>query len=265
MISSDFRTEARRKLDGKWGKAACMILAYVFVFFVFGLIQSLFPESMQGILSLIVNIIELPLGFGLIVSLVKLFYDEEVNAFSFWSIGFKNFVKPWGITWNIFLKMIIPYILIIVAYVLIIFGIFGSFATYLTATDNVSSLYYYNSYTSGFSALLVIGFILLIASAIWAVTKFYYYQLAYVIAAKDLDLSAKDAVLRSKELMQGKRSKLFFLQLSFIGWAILAVFTFGIGYLWLLPYMQFATIAFYDFVAGNDITAEVIQDNSEEL
>ena len=144
MISSDFRTEARRKLDGKWGKAACMILAYVFVFFVFGLIQSLFPESMQGILSLIVNIIELPLGFGLIVSLVKLFYDEEVNAFSFWSIGFKNFVKPWGITWNIFLKMIIPYILIIVAYVLIIFGIFGSFATYLTATDNVSSLYYYN-------------------------------------------------------------------------------------------------------------------------
>lgn len=64
--------------------------------------------------------------------------------------------------------------------------------------------------------------------------------------------------------MQGKRSKLFFLQLSFIGWAILAVFTFGIGYLWLLPYMQFATIAFYDFVAGNDITAEVIQDNSEE-
>lgn len=28
MISSDFRTEARRKLDGKWGKTALIILAY---------------------------------------------------------------------------------------------------------------------------------------------------------------------------------------------------------------------------------------------
>ena len=34
MISSDFRTEARRKLAGKWGKTALIILAYFAVFFV---------------------------------------------------------------------------------------------------------------------------------------------------------------------------------------------------------------------------------------
>ena len=45
--------------------------------------------------------------------------------------------------------------------------------------------------------------------------------------------------------MTGKRGKLFCLQFSFIGWAILATLTLGIGFLWLIPYIQFATISFY--------------------
>ena len=52
--------------------------------------------------------------------------------------------------------------------------------------------------------------------------------------------------------MTGNRAKLFWLQLSFIGWAILSVFTLGIGYLWLAPYMQMATIAFYKHLEGNN-------------
>ena len=31
MISSDFRTDARRKLDGKWGKAVCIVLASLLI------------------------------------------------------------------------------------------------------------------------------------------------------------------------------------------------------------------------------------------
>ena len=264
MISSDFRTEARRRLDGKWGKAACMVLAYIFVFFVFGVIKSFLPDSLDGLVSFIINIVQLPLGFGLIVSFVKLFYNEDVSSFSFLSFGFNNFAKPWGITWYIFLKMIVPYILMIIAFALIIGGAFIAFSSYMPIDDAVSYLYYSGYAYSSFSALTIIGSILLIASAIWAITKSFYYQLAYVIAARDLSISAKDAVSMSAELMKGKRAKLFFLQLSFIGWAILSAFTFGIGYLWLLPYMQFAVIAFYDYVSGNGITAEIVQDNSDK-
>ena len=38
MVSSDFREEAREKLSGKWGKAACITLAYVFIFAVLSII-----------------------------------------------------------------------------------------------------------------------------------------------------------------------------------------------------------------------------------
>ena len=60
--------------------------------------------------------------------------------------------------------------------------------------------------------------------------------------------------------MIGNRSKLFCLHLSFIGWAILAVLTFGIGYLWLLPYIQFSMFAFYKKLTGNNVL-EVKDDN----
>ena len=35
------------------------------------------------------------------------------------------------------------------------------------------------------------------------------------------------------------------LDLSFIGWALLATLTAGIGYLWLMPYMTVSRAAFY--------------------
>ncbi|MBT3275603.1 MAG: DUF975 family protein, partial [Spirochaetales bacterium] len=51
---------------------------------------------------------------------------------------------------------------------------------------------------------------------------------------------------RSKELMQGYKGKLFGLYFSFIGWAILCMFTLGIGYLWLFPYMKASEANFYE-------------------
>lgn len=255
MVSSDFRAEARRKLSGKWGKAIGIFLAYTLVFFVLGFIQGLLPDSMQSILSLAVTIIEIPLSFGLVISLLKLFDDEEVNAFDFLSSGFSNFKKSWGVSLNILLKMIVPVILIVVSYVLIAIGIALSVSSAILAQASSST---------GSSGMIftVIGSILLVVSLIWAITKSYYYQLAYFIAAENSELTGKESVLKSEELMRNNRAKLFWLQLSFIGWAILCVFTFGIGYLWLMPYMEFALISFYKHLSGN--TEKVSETTSEE-
>nr|WP_234005712.1 DUF975 family protein [Lactobacillus sp. CBA3606] len=46
----------------------------------------------------------------------------------------------------------------------------------------------------------------------------------------------RDAITRSRQLMHGHKFEYFVLQLSFIGWAILSIMTFGIGQLWLTPY-----------------------------
>ena len=48
----------------------------------------------------------------------------------------------------------------------------------------------------------------------------------------------------SKNLMKGYKLDLFLLWLSFIGWALLAILTLGIGFLWLSPYVSTTTAHF---------------------
>ncbi len=73
----------------------------------------------------------------------------------------------------------------------------------------------------------------------------YSYAMTSYILALHPELSASEAITRSKEMMRGNRWRLFCLQFSFIGWSILSALTLGIGELWLRPYRQAAMAAFY--------------------
>ena len=68
-------------------------------------------------------------------------------------------------------------------------------------------------------------------------------------------MTASEALKQSKQMMSGNRGRLFCLQLSFIGWDLLCSFTLGIGNLWLVPYKQAATAAFYREVSGTEYVA----------
>ena len=248
MISSDFRTEARRKLSGKWGKGACIMLAFVLISFIINFVEGFLPDSMNWIVQIIDIIINIPMAFGLTFAFLKLFKDEEVKVFDFLKLGFSNFGKSWGIAFHTFLKMILPIVLVIFSYILLIIGISVGVkaATFSTSDSSAFSMF-----------ILVIGIILLIASGIWSITKSYYYQLALLISMENEEMLPADAVSESEKLMTGKRASLFCLQLSFIGWAILAAITFGIGLLWLIPYVQFAAIAFYKYATDKNENVEV--------
>ena len=74
-------------------------------------------------------------------------------------------------------------------------------------------------------------------------------SMAFFIIADDADCGPLEAISRSKEMMKGNKWKLFCLHWRFFGWALLAAFfTFGIGYLWLVPYMQTSFAKFYEDV-----------------
>jgi len=47
---------------------------------------------------------------------------------------------------------------------------------------------------------------------------------------------------------------LFTLQMSFIGWWFLSVLTFGIGFLWLVPYMNVTFAKLYDDISSGKVT-----------
>lgn len=81
----------------------------------------------------------------------------------------------------------------------------------------------------------------------------YRYALAPYILAENPNMKASEAINESKRLMQGHKGRLFGLQISFIGWAILSACTLGIGNLWLVPYTEAATAAFYIDRTGRNI------------
>lgn len=72
------------------------------------------------------------------------------------------------------------------------------------------------------------------------------YSMVYFVALDNPELGAMDVIRKSKDLMQGHKMDYFILELSFVGWAILSVFTLGFLLLWLIPYMQVTMANFYN-------------------
>lgn len=71
------------------------------------------------------------------------------------------------------------------------------------------------------------------------------YSMTPFIMAENPEMTAKEAIRRSQELMKGHKRELFWFNFSFIGWEILAILTAGIGYIFLYPYLNAAYAAFY--------------------
>ncbi len=102
-------------------------------------------------------------------------------------------------------------------------------------------------------------FLWMLLLVIPGIIKSYSYAMTDFILKDEPLLANNVAIEKSMAMMDGNKMKLFLLDLSFIGWAILCLFTFGIGFLFLQPYVQSAHAAFYeDLKAQTVIEEEVI-------
>lgn len=81
------------------------------------------------------------------------------------------------------------------------------------------------------------------------IVKSYAYSMSGFILEENPEMSPKEAIEISQKMMKGNKWRLFCLDLSFIGWGILSILTCGIGLLWLSPYKNAATAAFYDEIS----------------
>ena len=80
------------------------------------------------------------------------------------------------------------------------------------------------------------------------------YSLVPYLLADDKykDLSATEVLKKSEELMKGHKWDFVVLNLSFIGWHLLAPFTLFILEIWILPYQQVAITKFLRDLVDND-------------
>lgn len=248
MKAYEVRAQAREALKGKWGKGALIILAYLAFSFALGFIAGIFGEDslVYDLIEIATTIIQVPISFGLVNAFVKLKRNEEVKSFDFLSLGFSNFKRAWGIGLSVVLKIIVPFIGLILGMVLIVGAIVSATASSVLGGSAEPSI-----------GLILVGLILFLVSYIWMILKSLYYSLTTFIAIDNPNMSSSEVVNESRRMMEGNRWKIFVLSLSFIGWIILTVCTFGIGYFWVLPYMQIASICFYESLLGkneNDIS-----------
>lgn len=238
MPPSEIRKEAREALSGKWGKAISIILIYLALSFLVGLLEGLCKKSMPilyNIIDIVYSIISIPIGFGLIISFMKLKRNETISVFSFLKDGFVRFGKAFGVCLYTILKMLLPCICLFLVFILLI----------VLTIFNI----HFNGNALVIVLLTLFSVSLYIATLVYVASRGFLYVIAFHIAYDNPDLSSKDCVLKSETFMKGNRGNYFLLELSFIGWIILTGFSLGIGLLWLVPYMAMSTVCFYEKVS----------------
>lgn len=91
------------------------------------------------------------------------------------------------------------------------------------------------------------------------IVKAFSYAMTPYILADMPNVSAKDALRLSMRMMDGHKGELFVFYLSYIGWAILSSFTFGLLHLlYVGPYMQIAVAGFYDEVKQDAVRRGIL-------
>ncbi|WP_432199486.1 DUF975 family protein [Anoxybacillus gonensis] len=220
MPLSSLRREARKALKGKWGSAVLLILVYALVTMVvpFG-VEVVFSGGWEAWL-----------------------YQETVPASA--SI----------------VSMFVSFALIPLSVVL--YWVFLD--AYRNEPIRIAPLF--TVYQNGKLALKLIGTSLLFGLFVflWSllliipgIIKSLSYSQTFFLLKDHPEYSALQAISESKKRMKGYKGKLFLLYLSFIGWGLLSMLTFGIGFLWLVPYIYTSLAAFYDqFIRTQEAPAE---------
>lgn len=221
----DLMTQARIALDRNWGKAIGGLL----IFLVINIGLSLIP-FLGGLISFVISG-PLMLGWTLFFLVLSRQQPAEVGQIF---EGFKQFGNAF------------------VAYLLIALLMLAWSLPAIVVTIAVFVFALKEMVTQGGQpGVELLWFIPLIFLAlIPALIAQFRYSQTYYILNDFAGVGPLEAIRRSTQMMKGNKWKLFCLQFRFIGWAFLCVLTFGIGFLWLAPYMMVSMSRFYDDVKG---------------
>lgn len=79
------------------------------------------------------------------------------------------------------------------------------------------------------------------------------YTHVYYVFCDNEELSAKECMDKSKELINGNKVNYVLFQLSFLGWVLLSIITCGIALIWTVPYITVAQTLYYEELKNKQI------------
>lgn len=112
-----------------------------------------------------------------------------------------------------------------------------------------------------------INFLVSLFTLLWSllfivpgIIKAYSYSMAMYIYSENRNMGALEAINKSKEIMEGHKMDLFILELSFAGWFLLGVITFGIALIYFIPYAETTFANFYLAISGQPMENATVFD-----
>jgi len=226
---------ARHQLKGKYG----MAVALCFLYFAINLVISILDSTVgQGssigsmVLSMLITVVTIALMAGSYYFCLNIARDRDYNITDLF-VMFNPSGGLRGLS------------------ALIVGNIMCGIITLAPFIPFAVCLYYYIAvgnilFLAPVPFLLIIGIVL---STYFALT---YYFLPLVILDHCNETIPAFALMKAcAGIVKGQKLRLFYMLVSFIGWIFVGIFTFGIGFLWIMPYIQTSVCVFYD-----DITAQ---------
>jgi len=263
MRIREIKKSALQVLKGRWGQAVIVALGYLIVMAAFSIAQRILggnpgaasQADLQSVLlkvhtmtpaAAVVSLVEFfvlpPLTYGIVASYIRFTEGEKVGIFDYIAYGFKHYGKSWAVMWWPFLRLLGWIVLMFV-----FLAVFLVAVTLLSASQIAPA--------AGTAVAIVAAVIFIALLVVITVKGLLYSATAYVMFKSDNALKGRAATEKSAAMMNGSRCKYFLLNLSFIGWAILAIITIGIGFLWLLPYIEVSCIILFKWLENNSSPA----------
>lgn len=261
MKAKEVRRDARESMSGKWGRFIAMNLILIAITVVATFVamapaiinainsatalirgatasstlntisSSIGSFALTNVLYIILLIFAVPLNYAFVENLMKLKRDENTKCTEFFGLIFKRFGRAWKVALWTMVKILVLYLIFLIGMLI--------YAFLIALSGNSGSEIL-------MTIVAVVGVISIGLYMYLIIKRIFSLVLAQYIAVDNPELLAKQCVEKSMKLMNGYKWKYFCLNLSFIGWIILSELTFGMGFVFLTPYMQVSYISFYE-------------------
>ena len=268
--ASYYRTKARTALKGKFVMASVAALVYNLIIGAIGTVASVFmmvgslSTLMTGtqsetaaltsmLVSVVITLVVVMVGMIFVGAPLSIGYHrlhldivdgKEIGMekiFSSFKNGYWNSVKVYLLYSLVLFASMLP--------MMVISFLAGFFGAYMPVVVSV-----------------LLALVVSVAAMIVAVMLVYRYAMVFFILAEYPEMRATDVLRSSASMMKGRKWKLFCLDFSFLGWAMLLILvgtcTCGlaamVGPYPLMAYMTTAKAAFYDDAANREAAREAV-------
>lgn len=244
--SAELKRLARGQLIGKYGISITALMIFASVMFcieipIVIIFEITFLNSAAYLLYvyLIVLIVTLLLSV-LYIGYAKFFLNVSRNK----DYCLKDIL--WGVTHHPDKIIIITFLLMVISY----------------ACMAPALLYYYIFYKTYSLPAVLIAILLYVAAYVVIIMITLRYSLVFFILVDNPEKSPLWALRESRLMMVGHKGRLFYIYLSFLGYALLGLLSYYIAFLWIAPYMAVTFSYFYMDLKGE--LSEPIHESSSD-